>query len=81
MDTPARHSAVEDSALTPFLKRLTVYSSGGPFLDGYVLVIIGIALIQLEPQLGLDAFWTGSSAPRRWSAFCWAAPCSDTSPI
>jgi MFS transporter, putative metabolite transport protein len=56
---PTVHSAVEDSALTPFLKRLTVYSSGGPFLDGYVLVIIGIALIQLEPQLELDAFWTG----------------------
>jgi Sugar (and other) transporter len=59
IDTLIRHSAVEDSPLTPFLKRLTVYSSGGPFLDGYVLVIIGVALIQLEPHLALDAFWTG----------------------
>ncbi|MDF2874936.1 MAG: ygcS 2, partial [Sporomusa sp.] len=29
-------SGVEDSPLTPFLKRLTVYTSGGPFLDGYI---------------------------------------------
>ena len=57
--TARRPSAVEDSPLTPFLKRLTVYASGGPFLDGYVLVIIGVALIQLEPQLGLDAFGAG----------------------
>lgn len=52
-------SLVEESPLTPFLKRLTLYSSGGPFLDGYVLVIIGIALIQLDPQLKLDNFWEG----------------------
>lgn len=50
---------VEDSPLTPFLKKLTVYTSGGPFLDGYILTIIGMALLQLEPQLHLDTFWTG----------------------
>ncbi len=50
---------VEDSPLTPFLKRLTIYTSGGPFLDGYILTIIGMALLQLEPQLHLDTFWTG----------------------
>jgi putative MFS transporter len=53
------HSRVEESPLTPFLKRLTLYSSGGPFLDGYILVIIGIALMQLGPQLRLDTFWKG----------------------
>jgi putative MFS transporter len=52
-------SLVEESPLTPFLKRLTFYTSGGPFLDGYILVIIGIALIQLGPQLKLDSFWEG----------------------
>ena len=52
-------SSVEESPLTPFLKRLTLYSSGGPFLDGYILVIIGIALMQLGPQLKLDTFWKG----------------------
>jgi putative MFS transporter len=49
-----RCSLVEESPLTPFLRRLTLYSSGGPFLDGYILVIIGIALIQLDPQLKLN---------------------------
>jgi len=49
---------IEDSPLTPFLKKLTIYTSGGPFLDGYILTIIGMALLQLEPQLQLDTFWT-----------------------
>jgi putative MFS transporter len=47
-------SLVEESPFIPFLRRLTFYSSGGPFLDGYVLVIISIALVQLEPQLKLN---------------------------
>jgi len=55
----ATASLIETSPLTPFLRRLTVYSSGGPFLDGYILVIIGVALIQLGPQLALNDFWTG----------------------
>jgi len=52
-------SIVEDSPLTPFLKRLAFYTSGGTFLDGYILVIIGIALMQLETQLHLNAYWEG----------------------
>lgn len=52
-------SRVEESPLTPFLKRLTLYTSGGPFLDGYILLIIGIALMQLGPQLKLNAFREG----------------------
>ena len=52
-------SLVEESPFTPFLKRLTLYSSRGPFLDGYILVIVGTALIQLDPQLKLDNFWNG----------------------
>ena len=43
----------------PFHKRLTVYTTGGPFLDGYILSIIGVALTQLTPQWGLNSFWTG----------------------
>lgn len=50
---------IEDSPLSPFLKKLTFYTSGGPFLDGFILTIIGMALLQLEPQLHLDALWTG----------------------
>lgn len=35
------------------------FSSGGPFLDGYILSIIAIALTQITPQLHLDATWSG----------------------
>ncbi|MFC7394637.1 MFS transporter [Scopulibacillus cellulosilyticus] len=50
---------VEDAGFTPFHARLTLYSSGGPFLDGYILSIIGIALTQITPQLHLNAVWSG----------------------
>lgn len=59
MKKTAQSFVVEDSPLTPFLKKLTAYTSGGPFLDGYILTIIGMALLQLEPWLQLDTFWTG----------------------
>lgn len=57
---PAQRVLLDDVAMTPFLKRLTVFASGGPFLDGYVLSIIGVALIQLGPELRLDAAATGA---------------------
>lgn len=47
----------DDFELTPFLKRMILFASGGPFLDGYVLVMIGVALTQLGPELNLDAHW------------------------
>ena len=56
---------LDDFELTPFLKKMILFASGGPFLDGYVLVIIGVALAQLGPQLQLDAHWNalvGASA-------------------
>jgi putative MFS transporter len=52
-------SVIEECTFTPFLKKLTIYCSGGPFLDGYILVIIGAALVQLGPHLQLDAYWSG----------------------
>lgn len=55
----ALSKSVEDSPLTPYLKKMILFASGGPFLDGYILVIVGVALTQLGPQLQLDAFWTG----------------------
>jgi len=51
--------AIENAPLNSFHKRLTVYSAGGPFLDGYVLSIIGVALVQITPQLHLSASWQG----------------------
>ncbi|WP_219415597.1 MFS transporter [Pseudonocardia nigra] len=47
--------ALDDASLSPFHKRLAILSSGGPFLDGYILSIIGVAMIQLTPELGLSA--------------------------
>lgn len=49
----------EDIEFTPFLKKLTLFSGGGCFLDGYIMVIIGLALTQLGPHLHLNVFWTG----------------------
>jgi putative MFS transporter len=35
---------LDDAPLSRFHKKLALYASGGPFLDGYVLSIIGVAL-------------------------------------
>ncbi|MGN6405865.1 MFS transporter [Sinomonas sp.] len=43
-------NALDDAPLSTFHKKLALFSSGGPFLDGYVLSIIGVALAQLAPQ-------------------------------
>src|SRR5262245_8519079 len=45
---------MDDAPLSAFHKKLALYSSGGPFLDGYVLSIIGVALVQITPQLNLS---------------------------
>ncbi|MCG9722491.1 MFS transporter [Shewanella sp. Isolate7] len=49
----------DDLEFTPLHKKIMLWGSGGPFLDGYVLVIIGLALQQLTPALELDAQWIG----------------------
>ncbi|MDD9150080.1 MULTISPECIES: MFS transporter [unclassified Sporolactobacillus] len=56
---------LDDFEITPYLKKMILFASGGPFLDGYVLVIIGVALVQLGPELNLNAYWSalvGASA-------------------
>jgi putative MFS transporter len=49
----------EPERLGRFHTRLAIYSSGGPFLDGYVLSIIGVALVQITPALQLSTRWEG----------------------
>ncbi|EDP99957.1 MFS transporter [Shewanella benthica] len=49
----------DDMEFTPIHRKIMLWGSGGPFLDGYVLVIIGLALQQLTPELGLDSQWIG----------------------
>ena len=51
--------SVEDAPLNGFHRKLTVYSAGGPFLDGYVLSIIGVAMLQITNALQLSALWEG----------------------
>ena len=44
-----------DVAMTPFLRKISFFSSGGSFLDGYVLSLIGVALTQIVPMFNLTA--------------------------
>lgn len=46
---------IDDAPLTKFHKKLTRSSSGGPFIGGFALSIIGVALITLERAMGLSA--------------------------
>ncbi|WP_262103493.1 MFS transporter [Arthrobacter sp. Marseille-P9274] len=50
----ATGNLIDDAPLTRFHKRLTFFASGGPFIDGYALSIIGIALITMTPGLDLS---------------------------
>lgn len=50
---------LDDVSMTPFLVKVTLFSSGGPFLEGYVLGIIGVALMQMVPELGINNHWSG----------------------
>lgn len=56
------HISVEDVPLNRFHQLLTVRSGGGSFVDGYVLSIIGVALVQMSAGLSLTAFWQGMIA-------------------
>jgi len=51
--------------MNPFLKKIVFFSSGGSFLDGYVLSVIGVALVQLTQALALtpmEVAATGAAA-------------------
>ncbi len=54
------HKTIDDVAMTPFLRKITFFSSGGAFLDGYVLAIIGVALTQITPLFNLDTMWSAA---------------------
>ncbi|MFC9557136.1 MFS transporter [Rhodococcus sp. NPDC056960] len=45
--------ALDDAPLSAFHKRLAFSASGGPFLDGYVLSIIGVAMVHVSTEWGL----------------------------
>ncbi|GAA1948507.1 MFS transporter [Amycolatopsis minnesotensis] len=52
-------SSLDGARLNAFHVKLAAFSSGGPFLDGYILSIIGIALVQIEPKWGMSTLWSG----------------------
>lgn len=54
-----KRRTVENAPLSTFHRKITLYSSGGPFLDGYILAIVGIALTQMEPIMHLSHTWQG----------------------
>lgn len=45
---------IDDAQMNHFVKKIVFFSSGGSFLDGYVLSIIGVALVQLVAALSLS---------------------------
>lgn len=51
---------MDDVAMTPFLRKITFFSSGGSFLDGYVLSLIGVALTQITPLFNLTDAWSAA---------------------
>lgn len=54
--------SIEDVPLNGFHRLLTIRSAGGSFVDGYVLSIIGVALVHMSRSLALDDFWEGMIA-------------------
>jgi MFS transporter, putative metabolite transport protein len=55
----ASASLIDDARTSGFHRKLTLYSSGGPFIDAYVLSIIGVALSQADDALSLSSVETG----------------------
>ncbi|MDO5335664.1 MAG: MFS transporter [Coriobacteriia bacterium] len=53
----AAKRTIDDVAMTPFLRKIMFFSSGGSFLDGYVLALIGVALTQITSHLQLTDQW------------------------
>lgn len=54
--------SVEDIKLNNFHRLLGVRSGGGSFVDGYVLSIIGVGMLQITTALQLTNFWQGMVA-------------------
>lgn len=52
--------SADEAPMNPFLRKITFFSSGGAFLDGYVLSLIGVALGLMTPHLGLTPEWSAA---------------------
>ncbi|MES2259530.1 MAG: MFS transporter [Pseudomonadota bacterium] len=54
--------SIEDVPLNGFHQLLSVRSGGGWLVDGYVLSILGVAMVPMSAALGLSSFWEGMIA-------------------
>ena len=54
--------SIEDVPINRFHQLLTIRSGGGSFVDGYVLSIIGVSMVQMTAALGLSSLWQGMIA-------------------
>ncbi|MPY56844.1 MFS transporter [Streptomyces spongiae] len=52
-------SSLDDAPVSPFHRRIMAVAMGGPFCDGYLLGVMGVALSLITPALALDTLWTG----------------------
>ncbi|MFJ4346554.1 MFS transporter [Pseudomonas sp. NPDC089401] len=53
------NASIEDAPLNNFHQLMTVRAGGGWILDGYILSIIGVVIVQFSDYLKLDSFWQG----------------------
>ncbi|WP_322404670.1 MFS transporter [Massilia luteola] len=67
----ASFMSIEDVPLNGFHQLMTLRSGGGWILDGYILSIIGVAIVQFSDYLKLDSFWQGLvAASAMLGTFC-----------
>ncbi|POP47655.1 MFS transporter [Superficieibacter electus] len=66
--------SIEEVPINRFHQLLTVRSSGGWLMDGYVLSIIGVALTPLAAGLALDSYWQGLIAISALIGICIGSP-------
>ena len=56
------HMSIEDAPLNRFHQILSLRTGGGWLLDGYVLSIIGVTMLEMSKALDLSNFWQGMIA-------------------
>ncbi|KPI14879.1 General substrate transporter [Actinobacteria bacterium OK074] len=52
-------ASLDDAPVSAFHRRIMAVAMGGPFCDGYLLGVMGVALGLITPALDLDTLWTG----------------------
>lgn len=59
---PHSNISIEDVPINGFHQLMTIRSGGGWVMDGYILSIIGVALMHFSEALNLNDFWQGMIA-------------------